>query len=237
MKRNAISMLAAVMIVWPVSLFGQGGSITGKATLQGTPPAEKPIKMDADPVCAATHKTPATTRHYVVGPGGGLANVFVYVKEGLSGKKFPAPTTPKVLDQQNCLYMPYVMGIQTGQPLEIVNSDGTLHNVHCVAKVNKEFNLGQPMKGMKATKTFDKPEIMIQFKCDVHPWMFAYVGVVDSPFYAVTGEDGSFSITGLPPGEYTLEAWHHKAGTMTQKVKVEAGEAKAPDFVFKPVSK
>lgn len=210
------------------------GSISGKAILQGAAPAEKAIKMDADPYCAKTHATGVTTKHYIVGPGGGLANVFVYVKDGLAGKTFPVPKEAKLLDQQNCLYVPYVMGIQVGQLLQIQNDDSTLHNVHCMAKNNPEFNLGQPVKGMKSEKVFTKPEVMVQFKCDVHPWMFAYVGVLDHPFYAVTKEDGSFTITGLPPGEYTLEAWHHKGGTLTQKIKVEAGEAKAPDFIFKP---
>ena len=233
MKKTMIWMTTALLAA--TAGFADG-SISGKAILQGAAPGEKPIKMDADPFCAKTHATPATTRHFIVGPGGGLANVFVYVKDGLAGKTFPAPKEAKLLDQPNCLYMPYVMGIQVGQPLTIKNSDGTLHNVHCVAKNNPEFNLGQPVKDMKTEKTFAKPEVMVQFKCDVHPWMFAYVGVVAHPFYAVTKEDGSFTMTGLPPGEYTIEAWHHKAGTQTQKIKVEAGEAKLPDFVFKPKS-
>jgi plastocyanin len=232
MNKSVLSFAAAALALSTSLAFAQG-SISGKAVLQGAAPGEKPIKMDADPYCAKSHPTQATTRHYVTGAGGGLANVFVYVKDGLAGKKFPAPTQTKVLDQKDCLYVPYVMGVQVGQPLDIINSDGTLHNVHCVAKANGEFNLSQPSKGMKNTKSFSKPEIMVQFKCDVHPWMFAYVGVVDHPFFAVTKEDGTFSITGLPPGEYTLEAWHHKGGTLTQKVKVEAGEAKAPDFAFK----
>ena len=232
MKKTGIWIVTGAMLVTAATGFAQG-SISGKAILQGAAPAEKPIKMEADPYCAKTHATPVATRHFVVGAGGGLANVFIYVKDGLAGKTFPAPKEPKVLDQQNCLYMPYVMGIQAGQPLQIQNNDSTLHNVHCVAKNNPEFNLGQPVKGMKSEKVFTKPEVMVQFKCDVHPWMFAYVGVVDHPFYAVTKEDGSFTLTGLPPGEYTLEAWHHKGGTLTQKIKVEAGEAKLPDFTFK----
>lgn len=231
-KSVAVMAMGALMMAAATGAIAQG-SISGKAILQGTAPGEKPIKMDADPFCAKTHPTAATTRHYVVGAGGGLGNVFVYVKDGLGTKTFPAPAEAKTLDQQNCLYTPYVMGIQTGQKLIIKNSDSTLHNVHCVAKNNPEFNLGQPVKDMKAEKTFAKPEIMVQFKCDVHPWMFAYVGVVPHPFYAVTKEDGSFTLTGLPPGEYTIEAWHHKGGTQTQKVKVEAGDAKLPDFAFK----
>ena len=234
--KKSLLLFAGILAVAVHPAFAQGGSITGKAVFQGTAPGEKAIKMDADAYCAKAHAAaPATTRHYIVGAGGGLANVFVYVKEGLTSKP-AAPKEAKVLDQASCLYNPYVMGIQVGQPLTIKNDDSTLHNVHCMAKSNEQFNLGQPSKGMESTKTFTKPEVMVQFKCDVHPWMFAYIGVLDHPFYAVTKEDGSYTISGLPPGEYTVEAWHNKAGTLTQKIKVEAGAVAAPDFVFKPKS-
>jgi plastocyanin len=207
--------------------------VTGKITLDGKPPAEAPIKFDADPKCKAAHSAGATTRHYVVDASGGLANVFVYVKDGLKTKP-AAPTTPLVLDQKGCLYDPYVLGVQVGQPVTIENSDDTLHNVHALAKVNPEFNLAQPGKGVKNDKTFTKPEVFVKFKCDVHPWMFAYVGVVDSPYFAVTGADGSFKIAGLPDGEYTIAAIHPKIGTeQTAKVKVTGGTGKA-DFKFAP---
>lgn len=235
MKRIGIWIVTGTMLAVTSGAFAQG-SISGKATLEGAAPGEKTIKMDADPFCAATHKTAATTRHYIVGAGGGLANVFVYVKDGLAGKTFPVPKEAKLLDQKDCLYSPYVMGLQVGQPLTIQNDDATLHNVHCMAKVNQEFNLGQPVKGMKTEKVFTKPEVMVQFKCDVHPWMFAYIGVVNHPFYAVTKDDGSFSIPGLPAGDYTIEAVHIKGGKQEQKIKVAAGDAKAQDFVFKPAA-
>jgi len=233
--KKSLLVLFGIFALAAHPAFGQGGSITGKAILEGAAPAEKPIKVDADAYCAKAHSTAVTTRHYVVGAGGGLANVFVYVKEGLTQKP-AAPKEAKVLDQSTCLYNPYVMGIQVGQPLTIRNSDGTMHNVHCMGKSNEQFNLSQPSKGMESVKTFTKPEVMVQIKCDVHPWMFAYIGVVDHPFYAVTKEDGSYTISGLPPGEYTIEAWHNKGGTLTQKVKVEAAGATAPNFVFKPKS-
>ena len=142
------------------------------------------------------------------GAGNGLQNAFVYVKDGLGNRTFPVPKTPVVLDQQGCKYRPHVVGIQVGQPLEVRNSDSTLHNVHAIPKVNKEFNFGQPTKGMKSSRTFDKAEVMVPFKCDVHGWMNAYAGVVAHPFFAVSKADGSFEIKGLPPGSYTVEVWH-----------------------------
>jgi plastocyanin len=216
------------------SVFAQNGSIAGKVTLNGKAPADKTMQTDADPKCKASHPSGVAIKNYVVDAANGLANVFVYVKDGLAGKKFPAPTTPLVLDQQGCMYNPMVLGIQTGQPLIIQNSDDTMHNVHALAKKNAEFNVGQPTKGQKSPHTFDKPEVFVKFKCDVHPWMSAYVGVVDHPFFAVSGADGSFKIAGLPDGEYTLVAVHPKAGeSQPMKVKVSGGEAKA-DFIFVP---
>ena len=170
---------------------------------------------------------------YVVGPSGTtLGNVFVYVKDGLSGYTFPAPTTPARIDQQGCRYHPHVFGMQVGQPLEIVNSDPTLHNIHAIAKNNREFNQGQPIQGMKQTHTFTSPEVMIPFKCDVHGWMNAYVGVLPHPFFAVTDASGAFSLKGLPPGTYTIEAWHEKLGTSSQTVTLGAKDAKAITFTF-----
>jgi len=143
----------------------------------------------------------------------------------------PAPAAPVVFDQKGCHYEPHVFGIQAGQPLEILNSDDALHNVHALPKNTQEFNLGMPIKGMKLTKTFTAPEVAVKIKCEVHPWMAAYAGVLDHPFYAVTGEDGSFSLKDLPPGEYVVEAWHEKYGTQTQTVKVP--ETSEVSFTFK----
>lgn len=205
------------------------GVITGKITLKGTPPPETEIKMDAVAECKAMHSATIKTKRYVVGANGELANVFVWVKEGVS-KKYDPPKTSVLLDQTKCLYVPYVLGVQAGQEMEVRNSDDTLHNVHAMPEVNAGFNRGQATKGSFKHK-FDKPEVMVKFKCDVHPWMFAYVGVVPHPFFAVTDESGSYKISGLPAGDYTIEAWHLKGGTQTQKVKVAAGETKA-DFTI-----
>lgn len=203
---TVISILSSLPLI-------QAADISGKVVLKGTPKPEISIEMASDPKCGAMHTAPVTTRHYVTGADGGLANVLVYVKSGLAEKNFPVPTEAPLLDQKGCEYIPYVLGVQVNQKIKIRNSDPTLHNVHATPKAgsaNKEFNFAQPVKDMVSEKSFASPEIAIRFKCDVHPWMFAYVGVVDSPFYAVTDKDGNFKISGLPNGKYTLEAYHVK---------------------------
>jgi len=209
-----------------------GATLNGKATLEGAAPARDKIKMSADPVCLGQHKEPVLSEE-VIANNGALQNVLVYVKDGLSGKSFPAPTTPVVINQEGCQYRPHVFGIQVGQPLEIVNSDSTLHNINAQPKVNRRFNIAQPIKGMKTTKAFDKPEVVVPFKCNVHPWMNAYAAVLDHPFFGVTDSNGSFTLSGLPAGTYTLEAWHEKYGTQTQSVTVTEGETKQVNFSFK----
>src|SRR5580765_4213526 len=208
------------------------GTVTGKVTFAGTPPAPTPIKLSSDPYCQKANPGLATETE-VVGKDGTVENVFVYVKDGLGNRTFPAPAEPVTLDQKGCHYTPHVMGIQVGQPLQIVNSDDTLHNVHGLPKANKEFNQGQPIQGMKMTHTFSTKEVMIPFKCDVHGWMNAWIGVLDHPFYAVTTADGTFSLKGLPPGTYTIEAWHEKLGTQTQTITVGPKETKDVAFTFK----
>jgi len=207
-------------------------TVGGKVTFEGTPPAAQPIKLSSDPYCEKA-SSGLTTETQIVGAGGAVQNVFVYVKDGLGNLTFAAPSEPVMLDQKGCHYTPHVLGIQIGQPLQIVNSDDTLHNVHGLPRANKEFNQGQPIQGMKMTHTFSTKEVMIPFKCDVHGWMNAWIGVLDHPYYAVTGSDGTFSLKGLPPGTYTIEAWHEKFGTQTQTVTVGAKESKDVAFTFK----
>jgi plastocyanin len=211
------------------------GTITGKVTFKGKPPGEKEIDMAADAKCKSLHETPASTRHYVVNGDGTLQNVLVYVKSGtgIEGKTFEAPKTKVTLDQKGCLYYPYVFGVMVNQELEIVNSDDTLHNVHALPTKNEDFNKGQPMKDMKFTHKFTKAEMPpIKFKCDVHPWMFAYCAVLPHPFFDVTREGGTFKISGLPPGRYLLQAWHHKAGILDRKVTVSENETEKITFEF-----
>jgi plastocyanin len=204
----------------PAAAPAGSGSITGLATYSGED-TDTAINMDADPVCSDLHTDGVSTQS-IVAEGGNLANVFVYLKSGVSGSH-PPPAEPVVLDQNGCTYVPHVAGIQTGQKLVIRNSDSTLHNVHALPELNPEFNQGQPFQNMEMEKTFDTAEVMVRFKCDVHPWMAAYMGVVDHPFFAVSSADGSFSIEGLPAGEYEVEAWHETLGTRTQTVTVGDG--------------
>ena len=206
------------------------GTVTGKINFTGTAPQNEQISMGADPTCASLHSDPVFAETVLANPNNTLKNVFVYVKEGLQTKP-AAPSAAVTIDQKGCQYTPHVFGIQAGQPLEILNSDATLHNIHSLSKETKEFNLGMPIQGMKLTKKFEKPEIMVKMKCDVHPWMMGYIGVVNHPFHAVTGEDGSFKIENVPVGEYELEAWHETYGTKTQKITV-TDSAVESDFKF-----
>jgi hypothetical protein len=207
-------------------------SIRISARLEGAAPAREVVKMNADPVCQQQHTSPFHTEDVVVGDQGGLQNVFVYVKEGFSGTVAP-PATPVTLNQAGCWYTPHVFGIQANQPLEIVNSDATLHNVNAKPAANPPFNVAQPVKGMKTTKKFPKPEIMVKFKCNVHPWMSAYAGVVAHPFFGVTDAAGAATIAGLPAGTYTLEAWHERYGAQTQSVTVGEGATASAAWTFK----
>jgi hypothetical protein len=207
------------------------GSISGKVTFDGTPPAPEKVKTSADPNCAKLHPT-GLEKKVVDVKDGGLAHAFVYVKSGVSGA-YPAPTEPVILDQQGCMYHPHVIGVQAGQPITVRNSDDTLHNIHPRPTANPEFNIGQARKGMESTRTFEKEELMIPVGCDVHPWMRSYISVVGHPFFAVTKDDGTFEIKGLPAGEYEVEVRHEKAAAATQKVTVKANEAAKADFTVK----
>jgi len=188
--------------------FASAGDISGKITLKGTPKAEVPI--DLGPACGKINPSKPTTRHYVVGKDGGLANVYVYIKDA---KKADSKGESPTLDQVGCMYEPYVMGLVVGQPFKIKNSDAEMHNIHATpnpALGNKEFNLAQPAGSPVLSKAFEKPEILVRMKCDVHPWMFAYIGVVEHPYFAVSDKDGNYKISGLPDGKYTIEAFHQK---------------------------
>jgi hypothetical protein len=225
----AVGVLAASLLP------AQAGDITGKITLKGTPPAAPQLPFD--PMCGKLHTGPKNMPWYVVGKGGELADVFIYLKDGVTGKKYEVPAAPAILDQVGCEYVPYVLGAQTGQTIRALNSDPLLHNVHPTPTVagNKEMNRAQLPKGPPLDHVFPNQEVFLRFKCDVHPWMFAYVGVVDHPFFAVSGKDGTFTIKNVPPGKYTIEAVHRKTHPTgkgeTKEVTVAADGGKV-DFVI-----
>lgn len=212
------------------------GDVTGTITYTGKVPNLKPIAMNADPGCAAKHTTPVPSDVLVLGAGNTMANVMVRVKGPVAGAP-AAPATPVVIDQKGCQYHPHVLGIRVGQTLKLRNSDGLLHNVHALPKVNTPFNMAMPANRKEADAKFGKEEGMFHIKCDVHPWMSAYVGVFSNPYYSVSGKDGKFKISGLPPGTYDIEAWHEKLGVKTAKVTVAANKAGTADFSFAPPSK
>ena len=208
-------------------------SITGTVTFAGKAPALKPLTMDADPACAKKHSKPVPSEMLALGSGNTMGNILVWVSKGLpSGKTWPVPKNPVTLDQRGCQYDPHVMGIMVGQTYKILNSDGILHNVHALPKVNKAFNKPMPATMKETTATFDKPEPVFQIKCDVHPWMSAYVGVFTHPFFSVTGTDGKFTISGLDPGTYEVTAWHERLGTQKGTLTVAANETKTQNFKF-----
>jgi hypothetical protein len=226
------STVAAPAAAAPAAPAAAGATVTGKVNFDGTAPRMAAIKMDADAFCKSEHKEPVYEQEVVVNPNKTLEWVLVYVKEGVNGT-YPVPTAAITLDQHGCQYRPHVFGMQAGQPLKVLNSDGTLHNIHALPKKNAEFNIGQPFKGMETVKKFDSVEMPIRFKCDVHKWMGAYTGVFNHPFFAVTNDQGAFEIKNLPPGNYVIEAWHEKYGTQTQNVTITGTDAKTVDFNFK----
>lgn len=207
------------------------GRVSGRVTIEGAVPQNPPLKMAADPYCEAQNPTGATFEHYVV-DNGGLENVFVFVTDKLD-YYFEVPTEQVTLDQKGCHYAPHVVGVRTGQTLVVRNSDDTMHNVHAMAAVNKEWTKSQTLKNIADERVFTAREVMVQFKCDVHNWMHAYVGVMEHPYFAVTRDGGKFELANLPAGTYTVEAWHEKLGTQTQQVTIGEKETKEISFSFK----
>ena len=229
---KSLNLIVASLLFGWAAQAADTASITGKVSFDGAPPKMKTIKTDADPVCAQMHAdAPLKSEEVIVNENGTLKNVFVYIKSGVKGD-YPCPKDPVVIDQKGCHYDPHVFGMHTGQLLLIKNSDDTLHNIHALPNNNDEFNKGQPAGSADLKKTFKNEDVMVHFKCDVHPWMSAYVGVLPYPFFSVTGTDGTFAIKDLPAGDYEIVAWHEKYGEQTAKVKVGDGEAKTQDFRF-----
>lgn len=208
-----------------------GGSIEGTIHFEGTPPRRAKLDMGADPVCSAAHSEPVLAEDGAVNDNGTLPDAFVYIRD-VPGT-FQPPAQPVVLDQRGCMYQPHVLGVMAGQELRIVSDDPTTHNIHPLCKINREWNQSQPPGAPPLDKKFARPEIMIPVHCNQHPWMSAYIGVTSNPFFAVSGTDGTFTIKGVPPGEYTLTTWTATFGTQEQKVTVRAGETAHANFTFK----
>lgn len=210
---------------------GDEGTVSGKIAFQGPPPTPRKIDMGAEPSCA--QKNPNAVSEEVLVKDGSLENVFVYLQGGPAGRfTFDVPSTPVTLDQSGCHYVPHVMGIMTQQTLKIVNSDPVNHNVHPTPRVNPEWNESQGPGTDPKEKKFNRQETLVPIKCNIHPWMKAHIGVLPHPFYAVSGEDGTYRIANVPPGDYTLIAWHEKYGEKSEKVKVDAKGAVTKDFTF-----
>jgi plastocyanin len=218
---------AAAPAATPIDLT-TAGTVSGTVNFDGTPPPAAKIDMSQDPACKGTN-----TAEAVVVNGGRLANVFVYVKDGLGNHTFDIPKEAVTLDQQGCRYHPHMLGVMAGQDLKIVNSDPTTHNIHPQPRDNREWNESQPPQSAPLSKSFAREEILLPVKCNQHPWMKMYINVVKNPYYAVTGADGKFEIKDLPPGDYTLAFVHEKLGEKDQKVTLAAKENKTVDETFK----
>jgi plastocyanin len=231
-SRLCLAAGLATVLVLP-AIAQAASTVNGTITFTGKPPALKPLSMDADPACAKKHSKPVPAEMLVLGSNNTMANVIVWVSKGLpAGKTYPVPKTPVTLDQRGCVYVPHAMGIMVGQAYRILNSDGVLHNVHTLPKINKSFNRAMPPTSKETSTTFEKPENIFQIKCDVHPWMSAYIGAFEHPFFAATGTDGKFTISGLDAGTYVITAWHERLGTQTASVTVGASDTKTQNFKF-----
>jgi plastocyanin len=210
------------------------GTVTGAIAFRGAKPARLAISMEADEGCQKAHAgNPAYDEAVIVGPRGGLANAFVYIKAGLEGKKFEPNTEAAVLDQHGCLFVPRIIGLRAGQTLDLKNGDAVAHNIHPMPANNREWNQEQAPQAATVEHRFARPEIMIPVKCNIHAWMHSYIGVVDHPYFSVTNPDGSFQWKNVPPGDYTVEVWHEKLGKQEQQVHLAAAGSAAVNFTYR----
>lgn len=208
------------------------GVVAGRALFEGKPKAAAAINIDEDTECVRLNPRDMADESLLVNRNKTLRNVLVYVKRGLEGKTFEHPAGPVVLNQQGCRFEPRVFGIQAGQTLQVTNSDPLTHNVHPLAKINRDWNQSQAPGDPPLERRFARPEMLIRVKCNIHSWMRSWAAVMDHPYFAVTGADGSFEIRNLPPGDYTLEAWHEVAGTVEKPVHLAPSAKAEIDFTF-----
>jgi plastocyanin len=230
----AISGNYAVKAGGPPPATSGGASLRGVVRFEGAAPKPKLISMSADPSCAKQHPSPVFSQEVMTDSKGDLQNVVVYIAEGLGDRTFDVPTQPVVVEQRACMYQPHVLAVRANQPVHVVNDDPTSHNIHPTPANNREWNKAEP-PGSSVDETFAREEIAIPVKCNLHPWMHGYIAVFKHPYFAVTGKDGSFDLSNLPPGTYTIKAWHEKLGISTQTITIGASETKQISFVFKGV--
>jgi len=221
------ALLAAAGVVYAGP---SGGTVSGKVTYEGTPAKMKPIDMSTEPSCAKMYTTPQMGESVVTGTGNSLENVLVYVSAGAPDEA--APSNAAIFTQKGCRYIPHLLAFQVNQEIKITNEDQTLHNIHPVSKLNREWNKSQPQGTPPISESYDKAEF-IPVKCNVHPWMHGILAVLKNSHFAVTGDGGSFSLTNLPPGKYTITAWHESFGEQSQDVTISGSETKSVNFVFK----
>lgn len=224
-SKTCVALLSATLC--PAMMFA--GTVSGKVTFTGTPAKQKPIDMSKEPSCAKQHATPVTTETVVTGAGSVLQNVVVYISAGADDANAPAQAV--TFTQKGCQYIPHVIVLHTGQELDVVNSDQTSHNIHPLAKVNREWNKSQPPGAPPIKDKFDAPEF-VSVKCNIHPWMHGWFAVLKTNHFSVSGDNGGFSLPNLPPGKYTITAWHEDYGTKTQDVTITGNETKTVDFSF-----
>jgi plastocyanin len=228
MRRSNFCIAAVMVVLCPVLTFA--GTISGKVTYTGTPVKQKPISMAKEPSCDKQHPTPITTETIVTGANNTLENVVVYISGGADDASAPAQAV--TFTQKGCQYIPHVIALHTGQELHVVNGDQTSHNIHPMPKSNPEWNKSQPPGAPPIVQKFDNAEF-ISVKCQIHPWMHGWFAVLKTNHYSISGDGGSFSLPNLPPGKYTVTAWHEDYGTQTQEVTITGNETKSIDFSFK----
>jgi hypothetical protein len=230
-KQGFVAGVAVLVVSVALYAGPSGGTISGKVTYEGTPAKQKPIDMSKEPSCAQQHATPITTETVVTGPNNALENVVVYISAGAPDDSTP-PGQPVKFTQKGCQYLPHVLAFEVNQTLEIANDDQTSHNIHPLPKVNREWNKSQPPGTPPISEKYDKPEF-IPVKCNIHPWMHGNFAVLKNSHYAVSQGEGSFALPNLPPGKYTITAWHESYGDQSQEVTITGSETKTVNFVFK----
>jgi hypothetical protein len=232
MKFRNVFLGAAFILAASAFTYGLpgGGTVSGKITYEGTPAKQKPIDMSKEPSCAKEHATPITTETVVTGPNNALENVVVYISAGAPDDA--APSQPATFTQKGCQYIPHVLAFQVNQELKVLNDDQTSHNIHPLAKINREWNKSQPPGSPPIVDKYDKMEF-IPVKCNIHPWMHGTFAVLKNSHYAISADDGGFKLPSLPPGKYTVTAWHESYGDQSQDVTIAGSETKTVNFSFK----